>query len=191
MRRTTPDRKSRKPKPQVPCLAFVGPGEAVFQAETIARYRVALVREESTPYDAPEDCSRPPTAARFIQQLLSSWDREVVGAIYLDNRNRAIGHQLAYIGTLTRSAVEPRGILVAALLANAASFIVFHNHPSGNPSPSSEDIVFTRRLAQAADIVGVRLLDHIIVGEPPQYVSLHQRGVVSGTPFCRGGDHLL
>jgi DNA repair protein RadC len=69
--------------------------------------------------------------------------------------------------------------------------ILFHNHPSGDPSPSTGDIAFTRRLAQAGDIVGVRLLDHIIVGEPPRYISLHQRGVVSGTPLSRGVDHLL
>ena len=99
-----------------------------------------------------------------------------MGAIYLDIRNRAIGHQLAYIGTLTRTAVEPRGILTAALLANAASILLFHNHPSGDPSPSAEDLAFTRRMAEAGEIVGVRVLDHIIVGEASAYVSLKQRG---------------
>ena len=150
--------------------------DPAFEPETIARYRVALVREESTPYDTPQTCSDPESAARFVHQVLSTWDREVMGAIYLDIRNRAIGHQLAYIGTLTRTAVEPRGILTAALLANAAGVILFHNHPSGDPSPSAEDLAFTRRMAEAGEIVGVRVLDHIIVGDAPAFVSLKQRG---------------
>jgi len=155
------------------CLS---PATPSFEPKTIARYRVALVREESTPYDVPQLCSEPRAAARFLHQLLSSWDREVMGAILLDIRNRAIGHQLAYIGTLSRAAVEPRGILSAALLANAAGIILFHNHPSGDPTPSAEDIVFTRRMSDACEILGVKLLDHIIVGEWPRFVSLQERG---------------
>ena len=88
----------------------------------------------------------------------------------------AIGHQLAYIGTLTRAAVEPRGILTAALLSNAAGILLFHNHPSGDPSPSAEDLAFTRRMAEAGEVVGVRVVDHIIIGEAPAFVSLRQRG---------------
>lgn len=156
-------------------LAFAETDPA-FEPQTIARYRVALVREESTPYDEPQSCSDPRAAARFVHQILSTRDREVMGAIFLDIRNRAIGHQLAYIGTLTRAAVEPRGILTAALLANAAAILLFHNHPSGDPSPSAEDLAFTRRMAEAGEIVGVRVLDHIVVGEAPAFVSLRQRG---------------
>lgn len=124
-------------------LAFAD-SDPAFEPQTITRYRVALVREESTPYDEPQSCSDPRSAARFVQQVLSSWDREVMGAIYLDIRNRAIGHQLAYVGTLTGAAVEPRGILTAALLSNAAGLILFHNHPSGDPSPSAEDLAGAR-----------------------------------------------
>jgi DNA repair protein RadC len=175
MRRTTPSRKSRYPRSQQP-LNFVEPGRPGFEPETIARYRVALVREESTPYETPEHCGDPEAAARFLHRILSSWDREVMGALFLDTRNRAIGHQLAYIGTLTRAAVEPRGILTAALLANAAGVLLFHNHPSGDPSPSAEDLAFTRRMADAGEIVGVRVLDHLIIGEPPAFVSLKRRG---------------
>ena len=79
-------------------------------------------------------------------------------------------------GTLTRAAAEPRGILTAALLANAAGILLFHNHPSGDPSPSAEDLAFTRRMAEAGEVVGIRVVDHIIVGEAPAFVSLRQRG---------------
>lgn len=138
------------------------------------RYRVALIREESTPYDTPHLCGDSRAAARFAHQILSSWDREAVGAIFLDGHNRAIGHQLAYVGTLHRTAVEPRGILSAALLANAAGLILFHNHPSGDPTPSYEDVLFTKRMADAGAILGISLLDHIIVGEWPAFVSLRK-----------------
>ena len=175
MRRTTPNRESRDPQSQNR-LNLVEPGKPGFEPETIARYRVALVREEATPYESPEHCGDPAAAARFLHTILSSWDREVMGALFLDTRNRAIGHQLAYIGTLTRAAVEPRGILTAALLVNAAGILLFHNHPSGDPSPSAEDLAFTRRMAEAGEVVGVRLVDHIIVGEAPAFVSLRQRG---------------
>ena len=180
MRQTTPSPENRN----LPLQMKLGlsPTAPAFEPQTIARYRVALVREESTPYDAPQHCSEPSAAARFLHPLLSSWDREVVGAIFLDIRNRAIGHQLAYIGTLSRTAVEPRGILSAALLANAAGIILFHNHPSGDPTPSAEDFHFTRRMSDACEILGVKLLDHIVVGEWPAFVSLQQRGAIQARP---------
>ena len=78
MRRTTPNRESRDPQPQNR-LNFVEPGEPGFEPETIARYRVALVREEATPYESPEHCGDPAAAARFLHTILSSWDREVMG----------------------------------------------------------------------------------------------------------------
>lgn len=109
MRRTTPNRESSEP-PTQHRLTFVEPGKLSCQPKTITRYRVALVREEPTPYDSPHDCANPSNAARFLHQLLASWDREVTGVLFLDGRNRAIGHHIAYIGTLTRCAVEPRGM---------------------------------------------------------------------------------
>jgi DNA repair protein RadC len=166
MRRTTPNRETRDPQSQ-DRLNFVESGKPGFEPETIASYRVALVWEEATPSESPEHCGDPAAAARLLHKILSSWDREVMGALLLDTRNGAIGHQLAYIGTLTRAAVEPRGILTAALLFNAAGNLFCHNHPSGDPSPSAEDLAFTRRMAEAGEVVGIRLVDHIIVGEAP------------------------
>jgi DNA repair protein RadC len=62
------------------------------------------------------------------------------------------------------------------LLANAASIILFHNHPSGDPSPSAEDLALTRRMADAGELLGIRVVDHIVVGEAPAFVSLKRRG---------------
>jgi DNA repair protein RadC len=174
MRRTTPNRESRQPQ-SLNRLHFVEPGEPGFEPETIARYRVALVREEATPYESPEHCGDPAAAARFPHTILSSWDREVMGALFLDARNRAIGHQLAYIGTLTRAAVEPRPILSQAQTLGAAGVVLLHTHPSGDPNPGAEDLLFTRRMAQAGDLIGVRLLDHLVVAGAGRWVSLRER----------------
>jgi DNA repair protein RadC len=81
-----------------------------------------------------------------------------------------------YRGTLNRAAVEPRALLKEALLRGAAGLIVFHTNPSGDPSPSAEDLDFTRRLAAAAEVVGLRLFDHLILGAGGGWVSLRQRG---------------
>jgi len=91
--------------------------------------------------------------------------QERTGALFLNARNRLLRDDPEiYRGTLDRAVVEPREILKRAILANAAGLILYHNHPSGDPTPSREDREFTRRLASAAESVGVRLLDHIVVG---------------------------
>ena len=90
--------------------------------------------------------------------------QERTGALFSNARNRLLRHDPEiYRGTLDRAVVEPRELLKRALLANAAALIVYHNHPSGDPTPSREDREFTRRLASAAEAVGLRLLDHIVV----------------------------
>jgi len=103
-------------------------------------------------------------------------DQEVMGALFLDVRTRLIGEELFYRGSLYRSAVEPRLILKEALLRSASSVVVFHTHPSGDPTPSAEDLVFTRRLAEAGECVGVRMTDHLILGHAGRWVSLQKRG---------------
>ena len=151
----------------------------VFSSDpTIAtRYRLELVREHGPPYEELQLCNRPERAAKFLAELVRPFAYEVMGVVMLDTRNRAIGHLIAYQGTLNRAAVEPRGLLVPSLLANAAGIIVFHNHPSGDPSPSAEDLAFTRRLAAAGDTVGIKLVDHLILGAgDDRWVSLKQRG---------------
>lgn len=89
--------------------------------------------------------------------------QEETGAIYLTARNAVLRVERGiYRGTLDRAVVEPREILRRGLILQAASLILFHNHPSGDPTPSREDREFTRRLATACEAVGIRLLDHIV-----------------------------
>lgn len=119
---------------------------------------------------------RPEALVQWIAVTHWSPEQEIMGAAYLDTRHCLIAAEAVFRGTLTRAAVEPRPILRRGLELHAAGFILWHHHPSGDPSPSAEDLAFTRRLADAAEIVGVRLVDHIIVGDAYRYASLRRQG---------------
>ncbi len=119
---------------------------------------------------------RPDAVASYLGLRYAQEDQEVMGALYLDVRNRLIAESDIYRGTLSRAAVEPRAILKEGLLHSASGFILFHTHPSGDPSPSAEDLSFTRRMSEAGELLGVKLLDHIILGSAGRWVSLGRRG---------------
>ncbi len=145
---------------------------------TIGRYRVSLVCEAQQPYhESAPLADRPEAVVRLLRSTLAPYPYEEMGAIYLDVRHQAIAHTVMFRGALARTAVEPRGLLVAGLLRNAAGMVLWHSHPSGDPSPSAEDLAFTRRLAEAGDVVGVRLVDHIIMGDEHRWMSLKRQGV--------------
>lgn len=118
--------------------------------------------------------SRPDRVAAYIAARHAAEDQEIVGALYLNVRDRLIGDRVLFRGTLYGAAVEPRRILREALQLRAAHFILWHTHPSGLPIPSDEDLAFTRRIASAARIVGVRLAGHIIVGNGGRYTALNE-----------------
>jgi DNA repair protein RadC len=123
-----------------------------------------------------EPLARPAAVASYLALRFALRDQEVFGALYLDTRNRLLAERELFRGTLSRTAVEPRRILSEGLLLGAAGCIVFHNHPSGDPSPSAEDLAFTRRLAEAGEVVGIRLVDHLVLGGVGCWVSLRERG---------------
>ncbi len=123
-----------------------------------------------------EPLTRPAEVARYLYLRFWARDQEVVGALFLDSRNRLLGAKELFRGTINRSVAEPREILKEALVRGAVTVVLFHTHPSGDPSPSESDLGFTRRLKEAGEIVGVRLADHLILGAPGRWVSLQQRG---------------
>ena len=141
------------------------------------RFRLSLVRE-AAPSAELVSFNRPEVVARYLfdQLHVDASPQERMLAFFLDTRNQLIGHIVAFVGTLNRAVCEPRPILQVALLVNAAGVVLSHNHPSGDPSPSVEDLAFSRRLSEAGEIVGPRLIDHIITGEAGSWVSLRQRG---------------
>lgn len=120
--------------------------------------------------------SRPGDVVSYLQMRYGSRDQEVMGALFTDARHRLLGERELYRGTLSRAAVEPRQVLKEGLLRGATGMVVFHTHPSGDPSPSAEDILFTRQLAEAGELVGLHLLDHLILGHGGRWVSLKERG---------------
>jgi DNA repair protein RadC len=109
--------------------------------------------------------NEPALVKEYLRRARGDGTQERTGVLYLNARNRLLKDDPEiYRGTLDRAVVEPREILKRALLSNAAGLILYHNHPSGDPSPSREDREFTRRLSAAAESVGLRLLDHVVVG---------------------------
>ena len=100
---------------------------------------------------------------------MSDLDRESFVALHLDTRNRIIGYEEIARGHLSGVQVHPRELFKAAILANAAAIICAHNHPSGDPTPSAEDRRITERLRRAAEVLGIPILDHVVIGDPSFY----------------------
>ncbi|MCC6600619.1 MAG: DNA repair protein RadC, partial [Crocinitomicaceae bacterium] len=114
----------------------------------------------------------------FHEQLREK-KQEIFLAVLLDNKNRVIKVERDVTkGSLTSSIVHPREAFKAAIKESAASVIFVHNHPSGDPEPSREDVQITQRLLEAGNIVGIKVLDHIIIGNE-DYVSLKDKGMMS------------
>jgi DNA repair protein RadC len=107
----------------------------------------------------------PADVARMLMPALRDADREHFVAVLLTTKNQVIDVVTVSIGSLSASIVHPREVLKPAIQASAAALVVAHNHPTGVPAPSAEDVEFTRRLQRCCDLVGIRLLDHVIVGD--------------------------
>jgi len=122
-----------------------------------------------------EALSRPSEVARYLHLRYQTRDQEVMGALFLDGRDRMLGDRELYRGTLDRALVEPREVLKECLLRGAAGVILFHTHPSGDPTPSCEDRTVTLRMAEAAKVIGVRLVDHLVLGGTGRWVSLREQ----------------
>jgi DNA repair protein RadC len=125
------------------------------------------VREKELFYDGNRITQAEQACSAFCA-LLGNPDREFFVALLLDGKNRITGIHTVSQGSLNQSIVHPRETFKAAILANAAAVILAHNHPSGDLTPSSEDLAITRRLKEAGDILGVKVLDHIIVDTDSQ-----------------------
>jgi DNA repair protein RadC len=122
--------------------------------------------------------SSPKDAAEFLMPKLRYLDKEYFFLLCLDTRNKLIDNEVKVsIGSLNASIVESREIFKAAISKNAASVILAHNHPSGDPTPSNEDIAVTKRVVNAGDIIGIKVNDHIIIGDG-KYVSMKERGLI-------------
>ncbi len=111
----------------------------------------------------------------YYKNKLTDINQEKFYCIYLDNNKRVIKDKLLFIGTLNYSVVHPREVFKEAYLVNASAIICVHNHPSGNVFPSKQDIEITRSLINVGDIMGIKVVDHVIIGYD-KYYSLLQNG---------------
>lgn len=120
------------------------------------------------------------SAAQFAELFapLAIEAKEMFVCCHLDNKNKLLCVETVSIGSLTASVVHPREVYKSALLSSAAAVIFIHNHPSGDPTPSREDLDITVRLKQAGELLGIRVLDHVIIGTDGRYVSLADRGLI-------------
>ncbi|MGZ9585135.1 RadC family protein [Paenibacillus marinisediminis] len=120
---------------------------------------------------------RPEDAADLVMESMRHLRKEHFVCLFLNTKNRVLAQETISIGTLDASLVHPREVFRAAMKHGAASMICVHNHPSGDPEPSREDINITKRLMEVGELVGIEVLDHIVIGDN-QYVSLKERGLV-------------
>jgi DNA repair protein RadC len=109
--------------------------------------------------------------------MLGHLEVEQFRVVLLDGKHRVISDHLVSQGTLTTSPVHPREVFKVAIRASAAAIVLVHNHPSGDPAPSADDLAITRRLAEVGDLVGIAVLDHVVVGHG-KYASLADRGLM-------------
>jgi len=121
-----------------------------------------------------EAFTQPDMVARYLGAELSHLTRERFGIMLLDQQHQLITFETLFEGTLNQAQVHPREVVATTLQYNAAAVILAHNHPSGNPEPSQADIELTRSLAKALDLIEVRTLDHIIIGDRGRWHSLAQ-----------------
>ena len=157
--------------------------------EITARYR--MPRMPRTRHDeararwgdgAPPTISCPQHVVTLLGEEMSTLVQEQLRIVLLDSKSRVLGCEVIYQGTIHSIAIRAAEVLRPALLANAPALIVVHNHPSGDPSPSSEDVRATEHLMAAGDLLDIDVLDHVVLGSGDRYVSLRERGLVSPRP---------
>jgi len=156
------------------------PGKAVgsLGASRVARIGAALElgrRVATLSATSSEPIRDPGVIAQRLITRYAHHVQETFGCVYLDARNRIVNEREIFIGTLNFATVAPRDVFRFALLDHAASVIVFHNHPSGDPSPSPHDLEFTQHLVDSGRTLGIAVADHLIVSSGG-YVSFKQRG---------------
>ena len=160
---------------QAEILTVNGIGEA-----TYVQLKAALEMTEryiETGLQRGDALSDPIMTRRHLKSKLRNYDREVFACLYLDNQHRLIRYQELFFGTIDGASVHPREVVKSVLVENAAAVIFAHNHPSGIAEPSQADERITRHLKSALALIGVRVLDHMIVGDK-EVVSFAERGLL-------------
>ena len=135
---------------------------------------IKMVKESSFLYQTRQILS-PKDAYEMIKEQLEGLDREQFIIACLNTKNEPTNITVVSVGTLNKAIVHPREVFKTAILSNAASIMAFHNHPSGETTPSQQDIQLTNRLVGAGELLGIKLLDHLIIGDGA-FTSLKEKG---------------
>ena len=135
---------------------------------------IKMVKESSFLYQTRQILS-PNGAYEMIKEQLEGVDREQFIIACLNTKNEPTNITLVSVGSLNKAIVHPREVFKTAILSNAASIMAFHNHPSGETTPSQQDIQLTKRLYEAGELLGIKLLDHLIIGDG-SFTSLKEKG---------------
>ena len=149
---------------------------------TIKLKTIKAVFETVTVNDTITEYLKPHTRYTSASQVFDTFSflryetKEYFIALHLDGKNRVVCIDMVSTGSLNQSIVHPRELFKTALLSSAAAVILLHNHPTGDPTPSTEDLTITRRLIDAGDMIGIKVLDHIVIGD--SYYSFSERGVI-------------
>lgn len=153
----------------------LGIGEAkacqIIASFELGRRLSAFKKEDKVKINTAKDI------AKIFVPEMGSLKKEHLKGIYLDARRNIIKEETIFVGTLNESLIHPREIFQIALEENSAAIILLHNHPSGNPTPSSFDIEITKEITQVGEIMGIPLLDHIIIGDN-KYFSLKEKSLL-------------
>lgn len=154
----------------------IGPAKAVsIKAAIEIGKRIAADIQVRRAIRSPEDVAS--AVKDLIMEEMRNYDREHFRVMYLDRKGGLLAWEDVSVGGLHSSIVHPREVFKTAVKKSAASLILVHNHPSGDPTPSPEDIEITRRLIEAGKIMGIEVLDHVIIGES-SYSSLKAKGLI-------------
>lgn len=142
--------------------------------EEIHMIREVAIRYVGARRRAPSKITRPEEVAQYLRRRVRDDAREHFVAIYLDGRHRPIADSVVSIGTATASLVHPREVFQPAIALGSVALLIAHNHPSGDVTPSAEDLEVTRRLAEAGRILGVALLDHVVWARSGAFHSIRE-----------------
>lgn len=135
--------------------------------------KLHMVKERFLPYGKEKVYSSEDVAG-MIRRLVEGLDREYLLVVSLDGAKQLVGVEIVAMGTLNRAFAEAREVFKHAILTGAAGLVLAHNHPAGNPAPSKSDWKMTEQMRRAGDLLGIKVYDHIILGEAGEYTSLRE-----------------
>ena len=147
--------------------------------KTLFTYKV--VKESTGVTYGSNSLNSPETATEFMEEYYKDYfaeDKEAFSVLLLNTKHKVIGIKTVSVGTLDTSLVHPREVFKTAILNSAKCVMIFHNHPSGDTRPSREDINITKRLVEAGKLLGIKVLDHIILGDNGNYLSMLEESLM-------------